>query len=349
MAAWPPEPMTDSHGGPDAIGVALHDFSVNSNACGPCPVALAAVQAADAGRYPDPQSTDLRGQLAAFHQIDAARIVIAASGSEFIQRITAAVAQGGGRRVGLPAHSYGDYARAAQAWQLATVREPEAAAAVDLRWCCDPSSPLGQTPPALSAQIDAWDGQGVRVLDMAYAPLRLEGAPALGPAQRDRVWQLWTPNKALGLTGVRAAYAIAPAAGVDPALRDRIDALAPSWPLGAHGAALLDAWTADGTRQWLSGSLQTLRTWKAAQRELVNDRLGWSCLAGDANFFCVKCDVAYADLAPVLRGYGIKVRDGASFGLPGHLRLAVLPPASQQALVPAVEAARAFGSADSAE
>ncbi|RYY64056.1 MAG: aminotransferase, partial [Comamonadaceae bacterium] len=104
-----------THGGPDAAGAAPHDFSTNANACGPCPTALAAVQAADASRYPDPQSTHLRAQLGAFHSVDPARIVIAASGSEFIARITAAVAQGGGRRVGLPAHSYGDYERAAQA------------------------------------------------------------------------------------------------------------------------------------------------------------------------------------------------------------------------------------------
>ena len=45
--------LTRIHGGPDAWGVPLHDFSTNSNACGPCPQALAAVQAADATRYPD--------------------------------------------------------------------------------------------------------------------------------------------------------------------------------------------------------------------------------------------------------------------------------------------------------
>ena len=34
------------HGGPDAHGVPLHDFSTNSNACGPCPVALLAINKA---------------------------------------------------------------------------------------------------------------------------------------------------------------------------------------------------------------------------------------------------------------------------------------------------------------
>ena len=48
---------TPLHGGPDAAGVPVFDFSTNSNACGPCPEALHAVQAADATRYPDPAYT----------------------------------------------------------------------------------------------------------------------------------------------------------------------------------------------------------------------------------------------------------------------------------------------------
>ena len=53
------------HGGPDAGGIPVLDFSTNSNACGPCPDALAVVQQADATRYPDPAYTALRAQLAA--------------------------------------------------------------------------------------------------------------------------------------------------------------------------------------------------------------------------------------------------------------------------------------------
>ena len=55
-----------THGGPDAQGAARHDFSTNSNACGPCPAALVAVQQADATRYPDASYTRLRASLAEF-------------------------------------------------------------------------------------------------------------------------------------------------------------------------------------------------------------------------------------------------------------------------------------------
>jgi histidinol-phosphate aminotransferase len=198
---------TPMHGGPDASGVAWHDFSTNGNAVGACPAVLAALRAADAAHYPDPSYTALRDRLAAFHGVTAERIVVAASASEFIHRISAAVAQGGGHQVWLPAHSYGDYERAAQAWGLELLRAPESFDGVALHWCCEPSSPLGQAQVDLASHADAGS---TCALDMAYEPLRLEGRASLDAAQRNRVWQLWTPNKAMGLTGIRAAYAIAP-------------------------------------------------------------------------------------------------------------------------------------------
>ena len=142
------------HGGPDSLGAALHDFSTNSNACGPCPQALAAVQQADATRYPDPAYTALRARLAAFHGVAPARIVLAASASEFIHRVTALAAQRGVRAVVLPAHSYGDYAQAAQARGLRLLRPADAGhAAAGLHWACDPSSPLGAADPALALEF----------------------------------------------------------------------------------------------------------------------------------------------------------------------------------------------------
>jgi histidinol-phosphate aminotransferase len=315
------------HGGPDAAGGLLHDFSSNGNACGPCPTALAALQQADATRYPDPQYHQLRERLAQFHGVAPERVVLAASASEFIFRISAAVARQGGRTVRLPAQAYGDYAAAARAWGL----QPVSGGAADLVWCCDPSSPLGAPQAGLGAAIDALAADAACVLDLAYEPLRLAGALDLAPAQRDRVWQLWTPNKALGLTGVRAAYALAPLRA--QAMVERLEALAPSWPLGAHGVALLQAWTAPEAQAWLAASRATLREWRAQQLAMCEAELGWQCLPGVANFFCARLPVAdVAGLCAGLRAQGIKLRDAASFGLPGHVRLAVLSPAAQQAL-----------------
>lgn len=318
------------HGGPDALGVPRWDFSTNANACGPCPVALAAVQGADAAHYPDPGYTALRAALAAFHGVAVERIVLAGSASEFIARITAAVVRGGGRRVWLPPLAYGDYAHAAQAWGLSRVDE---AGQADLLWLCEPSSPRGVAEPGAPA---AAGSPAVVVLDRAYEPLRLSGRCSLSAQAMDGVWQLWSPNKALGLTGVRGAYAIAPLHGV--ALAGRLAQLAPSWPLGAHAVAMLTAWVSPGVQGWLTQSREQLAQWKTTQLDMLQG-LGWRCLPSEANYFCAQAPWPVEVAA--LRAQGIKLRDTSSLGLPGHWRLGVLPPEAQEALADAWAAGRA--------
>ena len=309
-----------AHGGPDAQGTPLHDFSTNANACGPCPQALAAVARADATHYPDPAYGALRERLAAFHGVRPAQVHLAASASEFIVRMTAAVARQGGQGVHVPLPGYADYARAAQALGL----KRAAAADAQLVWHGDPASPTGQSAPAQQLAPGA-----VGVLDAAYAPLRLGGEAAVC----EGYWQLWTPNKALGLTGVRAAYALAPRMH-DESLARTLDALMPSWPIGAHGVALLQSWTEPEVQQWLANCLPVLRAWKLRQLA-VCESLGWRCLPGDASFFCAE-PVTVRNLPSLLAHlrmtHGIKLRDTTSLGLAGHVRLNVMPPASQDAL-----------------
>ena len=180
------------------------------------------------------------------------------------------------------------------------------------------------------------------VLDQAYEPLRLNGAPSLDAAQLDRVWRLLTPNKALGLTGVRAAYAIAPV-GASADLLARVRALAPSWPLGAHGVALLHAWATAPCHEWLQHCRGQLRAWKQRQVQALR-AAGWTVHPSDTNFFvaaraCPSSPGACFDMENLLdrlRAHGIKLRDGASFGLPGQVRIAVAPPPVQDALLAAL-------------
>jgi histidinol-phosphate aminotransferase len=313
--------MTITHGGPDHLGVPRWDFSTNANACGPCPAALRAVEQADPRHYPDPAYTTLREALANFHGVDPARIVLAASASEFIARITAWVAREGGQRVCLPAMAYGDYAAAASNWRLETARTPEHA---HLVWLCEPSSPVGVAEPFAQRVLTS---NAVVVLDQAYEPLRLAGACSMRGDALDEVWRLWTPNKAMGLTGVRGAYAIAPVRSQSEV--GELDRLAPSWPLGAHAVALLHAWVSPAAQHWLAGSLAQLRQWKQMQIDGLLDQ-GWRCLPSDANYFCAQAPCTIDE--PALRAHGIKLRDTQSLGLPGHWRLSVQSPRAQAAL-----------------
>ena len=59
------------------------------------------------------------------------------------------------------------------------------------------------------------------VLDAVYEPLRLQGETTWRAAERDAVYVLHGPNKALGLCGLRGAYAIAPAGNDARTLRWR--------------------------------------------------------------------------------------------------------------------------------
>lgn len=316
---------TRIHGGTDALGLPAFDFSTNSNACGPCPIARLAVTDADASHYPDASYTALRDKLAAFHGCEAWRIVIASSASEFIFHITALAKLNGVSSVFVPPHSFGDYTHAAHAWGLLLAMNIQNAGLI---WHCQPSSPLGQVNSGdIAVSPDA-----IQVLDLAYAPLQLSGKKTEA-GRHDAVWQLYSPNKALGLTGVRAAYAVAPL-GSD-LLVHQLAGLSASWPLGAHGVALLESWVTADVQNWLSNSLQTLQLWKTRQIELL-ESLGWTCLPSVTNFFCAAPTLAdgftLEQALAALRSQGVKLRDTTSFGLPGQVRVSVQPPAAQDAL-----------------
>ena len=334
QAATAPGAIGRRHGGPDQDGAAPWDFSVCANAAGPCPLVVDAVRAADIVRYPDPQCRRLRERLAQAHGVAPERILIAASASEFIQRVTAVAARLSvpGAAVQVPVHGYGDYAAAARAWGLAVmpaVAMPAAGPA--LRWYAEPSSPLGcdQAPPADPGAVPT-------VLDAVYAPLRLEGEGRWQDRERDAVFVLHGPNKALGLCGLRGAYAIAPddAAWDVPRWVAAIENLCPSWPLSAHGVAMLEAWCLPAARQWVDASLPMLRGWRD---ELVQQLIarGFETRDSTAPFFCARPPGPQpaALLADRLRDHGVRVRDAASFGLPGWWRLSAQPPAAMAVLL----------------
>ena len=324
------------HGGTDALGLPVFDFSTNSNACGPCPAVQEAVAQADASHYPDASYTALRNKLAAFHGVDPQRIVIASSASEFIFRITALAKLQGVSSVFVPPHSFGDYAYAAQAWGLPLTADGKIAGLV---WHCQPSSPLGH----LDTDAAKVSSKAIHVLDLAYAPLQLSGGASVDSRLRgndglhDAVWQLYSPNKALGLTGVRAAYAIAPLRFTSRSedMVNQLSGLSASWPLGAHGVALLDSWVGADVQTWLTHSLQTLQVWKMRQIVLL-ESLGWMCQPSVTNFFCATpkfpSGLTLEQVLATLRQQGIKLRDTSSFGLPGQVRVSVQPPATQDAL-----------------
>jgi histidinol-phosphate aminotransferase len=211
-------------------------------------------------------------------------------------------------------------------------------ASATLRWHAEPSSPLGQDS---AAPVDP--AARPTVLDLAYAPLRLAGEPQWSTQQREAVFQLYSPNKALGLPGVRGAYAIAPAAADWPvqawcaALRQA----EPSWPLGAHAVALLECWCEPAAQEWLAQARTTLRDWTASLRTGLT-QLGLAPAGSVTPFLCAHLPAGARPA--LLRARGLAVRDTASFGLSGWMRVSAQPPEAIAALIatlrPLVEAPR---------
>lgn len=278
------------HGGTDAGPPVTCDFSTNAHPLGPPPAVLDAVLAADRQRYPDPTYTALRHHLAAWHGVSADRVLPTAGGAEAIRRITLAAMLAGVRRVCVPQPGFGDYAAAAQALGLTVVPCVDASAMVRamdapcLVWICDPNNPTGRTLEASEwTAIDiARQRSGSRVVvDQAYEPLRLHGASSMPPTVADQVWRLICPNKALGLTGVRAAYVLAP---VQDDWRDRLHALGASWVLSAEGEALLRAWAQSDVQEELADSHALLRDWVREQQSRLAS-WGFEVMPGSVTHF----------------------------------------------------------------
>ncbi len=338
------------HGGTDDGPAILHDFSTNGHPLGPPPLAMDAVLKADRLRYPDPAYVALRETLGAWHDVDPSRVLPTAGGSEAIRRLSLAALLEGVSTVCVPQPGFGDYGAAAMALGLtvqgysdaagliALLDPPSSSAQRALVWVCDPCNPTGASFTAdewQALQLALQASGSTLVVDQAYDPLRLTGRPTLPAALADQAWRLVCPNKALGLTGVRGAYLLAPRR--ETAWRERLLALASSWVLSSEGQAMLTAWTLPAVQSQLQESLQVLREWRDIQwRRLAS--LGMRQRPGSvANFWLARLPSTdhrtATDQLQRLRSMGIKLRDASSFGLPGWVRLSVQAPPSLEALV----------------
>lgn len=330
-----------AHGGPDEGPEISVDFSTNAHPCGPNPFVLRAVREARVDAYPDPAYRRLRETLAHFHGVALERIVIGASASELIWRVTqlfANSAAGSAARVVIDAPTYGEYRRAASASGLA-IQSPAQGGpdTKTLRWICSPNNPTGELP---DTQIEHSVGGAdwPVVVDLAYRPFHslLEPGATQHPgvlraAWADSVVQLWSPNKLHGLIGVRGAYLVLPHRE-HAALNERtLAALAPSWVLGADGVAMLNAHVTPQARGHLLSVQSALQSCKAAQDDVLR-RAGWQLRASRLHFGLARPPWPVRDALPArhwhehLRRHGIKLRDAASFGLPDWVRLGARPP-----------------------
>jgi histidinol-phosphate aminotransferase len=331
------------HGGPDDGPPIAMDFSSNAHPLGPNPWVNEQIRRADRSRYPDPEYGALREKLARLHGVSARRIVVGASASELIWRITRAWSIRARAAVVTDERTFGEYLLAALRIGVPVVSAEDAEVCVPLVWHCNPDNPTGETADGRIAETLRWlrrrrGPRGIIVADLAYWPFRRLLGDRTGfivrAAWADSVVQLWTPNKLHGLTGVRGAYLVLPD-GARELEAELLTSQAPSWVLGADGVALLSAHARPEARAFLLRTAPKIREWKRNQDRSLREA-GWQPLESRLHFGLWRPPVPpTAQLAwhAHLRRKGVKLRDATSFGRSGWVRLVSRSPEDVDALV----------------
>jgi histidinol-phosphate aminotransferase len=326
MAKMLDDVLRPIHGGPDGGPEPLWDFSTNANALGPNPVLLEHLRRVDPSRYPDPLYRRLREALAEAHGVRPEQVAVGTGTSELIHRL-ARWSYLRGPWLLLPP-TFSEYTRAARALDLPLWEARSPGEFLDLlprsavAFLCVPNNPTGEVYPFLEEA--ARRAGGVLVLDLAYHDLLESPVPL-----PEGAFRLYSPNKAHGLTGVRAGYLVAP---LDLTYFQN---LAPSWPVSAYGEALLLGQLDPEARSWLEASRGELIRLRGLLAEGLRG-LGLEVRESPANFLLVRVGRA-SEVARALRARGIRVRDATSFGLPEWLRLSAQKEEAIRALLAALE------------
>src|SRR5690625_96553 len=337
------------HGGPcgsrDELYPVHLDFSASLNAWGAAPEVIDAIRGAGIEDYPDPEALGARAMVAAHWGCELEEVIIGAGAAELIHSISFAFLERGARVV-IAGPTFGEYARAvvlngAEAVEVRAA-EPEWRADIDevvrrivevrprLVFLCTPNNPTGAalTHDEVEGVADAVKGVGgLLVLDQSYdafttTPL---GTPAL--RGHPAIISLRSLTKDHALAGVRVALAIGPARLISSLERAR-----PPWSVSSQAqAAVVAALSPEGDRH-LARTLPRLRE----ERLRIEARLaeiGVPTVPSTTHYLMVEVGDADRVEGELRREYAIGVRSCASFGLPGHIRIAARRPEENDQLL----------------
>jgi histidinol-phosphate/aromatic aminotransferase/cobyric acid decarboxylase-like protein len=289
-------PPAGAHGG-DVAAVAkalgcepeeILDLSASFNPEAPDLTALAKTELDSLGRYPDP--TGATTAMAAALGTTPDSVLLTNGGSEAI-----ALVAGDLGRAAVTRPEFSLYARhLAEAVDLA-----EDPAAPQIR--SNPNNPTGR----LAAAEDT-----AAVWDEAFYPLAT-GAWSRGDVAAGRAAvTIGSLTKVFACPGLRVGYVQA-----DPAVIARLAGRQPRWALNGLAAALVPELLA----------LADLPAWAAAtaRRRAALEATIPGVEPSDANFVLVRVEAGAAAARARLARQGVLVRDCTSFGLSGHIRVAV--------------------------
>ena len=320
------------------------DFSVNSNPYGPSPAVREALRTVPLERYPDRETLALRRALADHLSVAPDRIVAGNGAAELIWLVALAFLRPE-ERVLVLGPTFGEYARAAalmgaQVENCTARSERDFAVDLDdvtqglrrvqprLAFLCNPNNPTGTLIPLET--IAAWTQahpQTLFVVDEAYLAFAATARSAL-TIGADNILVLRSMTKDYALAGLRLGYAVGHAEVIAALARVR-----PPWSVNSMAQAAGVAALAD--EEHLRRSLGKLA--RAKEPLLAGLRtLGLTPLPSAVHFFLLPVGDGAAFRHALLRRK-VLVRDCASFGLPGHVRIATRRPEENTRLLAAIQ------------
>jgi histidinol-phosphate/aromatic aminotransferase/cobyric acid decarboxylase-like protein len=289
-------PPPGSHGGDGAalaraLGVhvsAILDLSASLNPFAPDPARIVARHLDNLGRYPDPE--EAAAALAGAMGVEIERLVLTNGGAEAIALVAASQPKG---------------------W----VQQPDFSLYAHHLDYLDPAGPLWRSNPHNPTGLLAAPDDRAGVWDEAFWPLAM-GTWTRGDAETRGATVIGSLTKLLSCPGLRLGYVLCP----DDGAADRIRRIQARWSVnGLAAASLPDLLEAVDLPRWAQQV--------AGMRRELQDVLGRAGLAprpSDANWLLVDAP----GLRDGLAAHAILVRDCASFGMPGTVRIAVPGPES---------------------
>ncbi len=330
-----------------ALGVDPHaalDFSVNVNPYGPCDAVLHAIRSASVHRYPDAAATAVRqaisartgapvegvvfGNGAADLLWTVARVVLGRTGRALVVEPAFSEFRAAVEALGAPLTAWRALPEKGLSVDLEQVARAAHEHAVNLVYLCAPTTPAG-VAVALSgvANMARRLPDVVVLLDESFLSLSDQASEA-GSRMPPNVVRLRSMTKEHAIPGLRVGYLLA-----DPALARTVEARRPAWSTSSLAQAAALAALASGA--FVAESRDRLRQDRHAfVAELL--ALGLHPYQSVAPYVAFEVADAAA-LRRRLLAHGIVVRDCASFGLPGFVRVAARPLAERIRLIAALE------------
>ncbi len=320
------------------------DFSVNVNPYGPCPAVVEAIRTAPVHLYPDPAATAVREAIAACTGAPMERIVFGSGAADLLWTLARVLLANGGRALVVePAFSeFRAAAEAAGASLCAWKASPERGLAVDLAavasaaqragadviYLCVPTTPAGVLVPLAAVTEFARSlPETVVLLDESFLSLSDQSTEAGLPMPLNVV-RVRSMTKEHAIPGLRAGYLLAP-----PALAGAVEASRAAWSTSSVAqAAATAALSAD---EFVTTSRERLRQDRKATAAALA-ALGLTAIPSVAPYLVFQAGDA-AGLRRKLLTHRILVRDCASFGLPGFVRVAARPACERVRLIAALE------------